>query len=43
MRADKEECDDGNSVSGDGCSSDCTVEEGYLCDNISPDYCRCDA
>lgn len=26
-----EECDDGNSVSGDGCSSDCEEEEGYVC------------
>ncbi len=25
-------CDDGNTVSGDGCSSDCTVEPGYQCE-----------
>mmetsp|Transcript_43281 Transcript_43281/g.31189 ORF Transcript_43281/g.31189 Transcript_43281/m.31189 type:complete len:100 (+) Transcript_43281:1905-2204(+) len=24
-------CDDGNNESGDGCSSQCTVEEGYYC------------
>ena len=27
-----EECDDGNSRSGDGCSSECTVEAGYGAD-----------
>ncbi len=26
-----EECDDGNKISGDGCSSTCTVEKGYAC------------
>lgn len=26
-----EECDDGNTVAGDGCSADCTVELGYEC------------
>ena len=26
-----ESCDDGNTVSGDGCSSTCDVEPGYLC------------
>ena len=26
------ECDDGNTDSGDGCSSDCKVESGYICD-----------
>ena len=26
-----EECDDGNTVSGDGCSSSCTLEVGYEC------------
>jgi len=27
-----ESCDDGNTVSGDGCSADCsTVEDGYIC------------
>ena len=25
------ECEDGNRISGDGCSSDCKVEEGYQC------------
>jgi fibro-slime domain-containing protein len=26
-----EECDDGNKVSGDGCSADCTIETDYFC------------
>ncbi|XP_067938651.1 pappalysin-1-like isoform X2 [Watersipora subatra] len=26
-----EECDDGNFAGGDGCSSDCKVERGYVC------------
>lgn len=27
----KEECDDGNMISGDGCSSNCKIEEGFDC------------
>ena len=26
-----EDCDDGNSISGDGCSSSCLEESGYTC------------
>jgi cysteine-rich repeat protein len=26
-----EQCDDGNKVNGDGCSSTCTLESGYIC------------
>jgi cysteine-rich repeat protein len=26
-----EECDDGNAASGDGCSSTCTLEDGWVC------------
>lgn len=26
------ECDDGNTVNGDGCSSTCTVEPGFKCE-----------
>ena len=26
-----ESCDDGNTVSGDGCSATCTIEPGYAC------------
>lgn len=35
-----EECDDGNTLDGDGCSSDCTVEPGYGCFFGLPDTCR---
>lgn len=27
----QEECDDGNGVNGDGCTSDCKVEKGFSC------------
>lgn len=30
-----EECDDGNTLNGDGCSSDCKPEPGYTCTNES--------
>ena len=30
----KEQCDDGNNVDGDGCSSWCLVESGYTCKDI---------
>ena len=33
-----EECDDGNSISGDGCSSSCLVEAGYECTG-APSVC----
>jgi cysteine-rich repeat protein len=35
-------CDDGNNESGDGCSSTCTVEIGYHCENgsyLTPSLC----
>ena len=31
------ECDDGNNNDGDGCSRDCRVENGYVCQGGSPD------
>ena len=35
-----EACDDGNLVSGDGCSSDCkTIEVGYYCSLAVPNVC----
>ena len=34
-----EECDDGNQSSGDGCSADCAVEDGWLCDIAEPSQC----
>ena len=33
-----EGCDDGNGLSGDGCSSACAVEPGYVCSG-SPSVC----
>ena len=30
-------CDDGNNNDGDGCSRDCKVENGYVCQGGSPD------
>jgi cysteine-rich repeat protein len=36
------DCDDGNTSSGDGCSSTCTVEVGYNCTGgtiTTPDTC----
>ena len=33
-----EQCDDGNIVSGDGCSSTCTIEAGWSCSG-SPSVC----
>lgn len=37
------ECDDGNTISGDGCSSTCSIEPGYDCTGGSihkPDVCK---
>ena len=34
-----ETCDDGNVVSGDGCSSTCLVESGYTCNGGGPGTC----
>ena len=36
------QCDDGNTVNGDGCNSNCEVEQGYFCSSESmsePDIC----
>ena len=36
-------CDDGNLVNGDGCSSECLIEDGYYCENgtlSNPDTCK---
>lgn len=38
---DAEECDDGNKVSGDGCSAACAIEVGFDCDRYAqPTTCR---
>lgn len=47
LRQGREGCDDGNTVSGDGCSGACQVEAGYICSPSSPsttgpDVCWCD-
>jgi cysteine-rich repeat protein len=34
-----EECDDGNTVDGDGCTSECTAEVGYYCETAG-EPCR---
>jgi formylglycine-generating enzyme len=34
-----ETCDDGNTVSGDGCSATCQVEPGWTCNGASPTVC----
>lgn len=36
---DPETCDDGNSQSGDGCSSSCAVETGFQCTKGQPSTC----
>ena len=38
-KAGTETCDDGNIVSGDGCSTSCTVESGYTCNTATPNVC----
>ena len=34
-----EQCDDGNAVSGDGCSASCQVDPGYTCTGTQPSVC----
>ncbi|KAK9863294.1 hypothetical protein WJX84_001190, partial [Apatococcus fuscideae] len=34
-----EECDDGNTKSGDGCSAFCQVEDNFECDRENPSHC----
>src|SRR5262249_15846511 len=36
---DDELCDDGNDVSGDGCSEDCVLEDGWDCSEGGPTHC----
>jgi len=38
----KEECDDGNDLDNDGCSSTCLIEHGYYCSGIEPSLCESD-
>jgi cysteine-rich repeat protein len=42
VKKDTIECDDGNLISGDGCSSNCTIEKNFNCsggNNTKPDIC----
>ena len=44
VRSNNEECDDGNRVNGDGCSSLCMLELGYICrggntTSLAADFC----
>jgi cysteine-rich repeat protein len=39
IRTQGEQCDDGNAINGDGCSSNCTLEKGFICSMSSPDFC----
>lgn len=42
MDGNVDDCDDGDSTSGDGCSSSCTIEDGYYCyggSSTGPDTC----
>ncbi|CAI2372976.1 unnamed protein product [Moneuplotes crassus] len=42
-RVDSEACDDGNTIEGDGCSSDCSeIEVGWKCDTSVPNICSRD-
>ena len=36
------ECDDGNTINGDGCNSECEVEDGFKCQpqKEGPDICK---
>ncbi len=34
-----EECDDHNTASNDGCSSDCKLEDGFICEGSAPTVC----
>jgi cysteine-rich repeat protein len=36
-----EQCDDGNTVSGDGCSASCVVEEYFNCTNAANSLSQC--
>jgi cysteine-rich repeat protein len=39
IRDGSEECDDGNIFSGDGCTPECTLEDGYSCTSTNPSVC----
>ncbi len=35
-----ETCDDGNNMAGDGCDETCSIEDGYVCDDSTPQVCE---
>lgn len=39
MRIASEQCDDGNTANGDGCSNACRIDNGFTCDGAMPDVC----
>lgn len=39
VRENGESCDDGNTKSGDGCTSSCQVMRGWSCVKVTPDVC----
>lgn len=41
LRVSSESCDDGNLEDGDGCSSECTIEQNYLCRDLAPPGYSC--
>ena len=40
MKAGSEQYDDGNSIGGDGCSSNCMIETNWACGSGNPSYCH---
>ena len=38
-----EECDDGNTLSDDGCDSQCIIDPYYRCDGSTPNICKIDS
>ncbi|CAD8181855.1 unnamed protein product [Paramecium octaurelia] len=38
---DDEECDDQNQLNGDGCSSQCKIEQNYVCRNLQYSFTEC--
>ena len=39
---DSESCDDGNRISGDGCSNYCIIEYAYYCNVTDYNYSACE-
>lgn len=36
-----EQCDDGDLINGNGCSSTCTIEAGFVCDTLATGRSNC--